>query len=337
MTPQERLLCIRRYGPRRPILRHILEVLSFWDSNAGQLVYGGTLEADTGYSDRAIRDALRDLVVLGWLRPEIGPNLTDPRLESKNQYGPAPRPRVHGHLGGCMPGSGKGVGRKTRYWITYRTSVADEPPPCRKVGRGNGAPPEGGTGRRDPEPIDPERGNGAPIRGKRAPDKGAPRSPDPLCNPVSIQYRGDTPPLPPLEGQESASPYGESNSLLGAVAPADPVPLAPEGSAETQGMPQQEAQAETGADPDLRTLWRTIVADLKATGSTPIAIRLWLDIPTVRPLTLAGGTLHLAVPTVRYADEIGRRFAATICAAAAARGAALSSLICHPDALESAA
>lgn len=184
----DRLAIVRKNGPRRHTLRHMLEWLVSQDSNPGQWVYAGTMHDDTRLSERCIRDGLRDLVLLGWLVPEIEAGTDDRTIG-----------RTHGHMGGCRIG---GKGCCTRYRIVYLATRADEPAPRRKVKRGHGAPQEPGTGRResDPEtsPADPTSRQGAPETGQGAPNKGAPRAPDPLhtIHKGSV-IGGDTPPTPP--------------------------------------------------------------------------------------------------------------------------------------------
>jgi len=219
-----RMAAVRERGPRRPLLRHVLLCLALYDTSEDPWVFGGRLEQETGYSDRAIRRALRELVLMGWIEPQTPPNPEDWRQLSRNQHvgGPwqaeAP-PRVHGHLGGCLPG---GKGCRTRYRILYPAQPGAERPPGRNVGkgergatRGNGGPDDqGGT-----PPSDPStRGNGGPTRGNGGPNKGEPRSPDWVSEREEEGSGGAAPPLPPGGGRPPGRQRSERAHAPGAPA-----------------------------------------------------------------------------------------------------------------------
>lgn len=331
MDYKQRLQLVRDFGPRRPLLRHVLLCLALWDTQADRLVYGGRLEHETGYSERAIRQALRDLVLMGWLQPEVAPR---GGLDSKNQYGEAPAPRVHGHTGGCRAG---GIGFKTRYFITYRTTPPGEPLPARKVAKGErGAPIEGGTGRRSTAPDVPGRGNGAPQKGEAgAAEGGAP------CPRLGIErdrereMAGGYPPLPP----------GDVVAPLTSPVPSDPdregLPLAagaaegPQGSLCGPGGPEatQGREAIGGARQAkaLRERWPQVVQRMAAANrDNCTGIRLWLATPKVQPLELRGSILYVQVPSVVWAQNL-TTYAAQLCAIVSSLIAVCSTLVCQPQ------
>jgi hypothetical protein len=326
----KRMELVRLYGPRRPILRAILLCLALYDNQDDHLVYGGRLQEETGYCERAIRYALRELVAMGWLKPEKAPNPADHRQVSRNQYTggiyqSAAAERVHGHLGGCRPG---GEGAKTRYYITYRTERAAERPRGRNVAKGErGAPLKGARGAAADQTEAPTRGHPVPTRGHPVPNKGAPRAPDSRSEIEIDCDAGGGPPGPPKDGV-TGSPYGEPPSLS-RQGPQDRLPGAdaPEGPQGHQDMPTRGRQ--------LRNRWREVL-DLvsQATGDDP-GVKLWLRTAKVHPIEITADIVHVRVPTVLAAEKCGR-YAAQLCAAVSALVHPVTTAVYHP-AQESAA
>lgn len=330
MDYKQRLQLVRDFGPRRPLLRHVLLCLALWDTQADRLVYGGRLEHETGYSERAIRQALRDLVILGWLQPEVEPR---DGLDSKNQYGEAPSPRVHGHTGGCRAG---GIGFKTRYFITYRTTPTAEPPRGRKVAKGErGAPIQGGTGRRSTAPDVPGRGNGAPQKGAAGAEQGgAPFPRFSFERGIEKDMAGGVPPLPPSEvvaPSTSPAPDDPDRGGLPLAAGAADCPqgslCGPVGPEATQGM---EAQGGARQSRQLLARWPDVVQRMATTNRDNITgIRLWVATPKVQPIELRGSILHVQVPSVTWAQNL-EKYAAQLCAIVASLVSPCSTLVCHP-------
>lgn len=102
-----RLRWIMCYGPKVPVLRHVLQTMAWHDDDQGRDCYAAvdTLAAETALSERTIQYALADLVACGWVAPEL----------------PADRPdRYHANPGGRT--------RSTRYRVIYRDQpTAPEP------------------------------------------------------------------------------------------------------------------------------------------------------------------------------------------------------------------
>lgn len=307
MDYKQRLQAVRDFGPRRPILRHVLLCLVLWDTGEDRLVYGGRLEHETGYTDRAIRRALRELVECGWLQPE---KPARDGLDSKNQYGEAPRARVHGHTGGCLPG---GVGHKTRYFVTYRSSPCQEPKRGRNVAKGErGSPIQGGTGVRSDPPIVPGRGNGGPEKGERGSEQGGTAFPRlDIEREIEREMAGGYPPLPP----------GEVVAPDTSPAPDDPdrggLPLAAAGAADCpqgsllgpdgpEGRPSQEGQGGLRQAKRLRQCWADVVQRMRSHHPEVTAIRLWLDTPKVEPVEIRGTILYVRVPSPVWARNLDR-------------------------------
>lgn len=312
---------LRLNGPRSPVQRFIMRVLAGFDKTGHDWVFGGTLEDDTGYSDRAIRENLRQLVIAGHLEPECGPSDTLPL--PRNQYGTITRKRVHSHLGGCRPGTHEG--EKTRYRIIYRDHPPVEAPRTgrRKAKKGErGSPIEGGMGLRtdggDTPLHDQRRGNGAPRRGNGAPNKGEPASPDREEKEID-RDAGGTPPYPP-EGGEPVAPYGAPEPPLAANAALGPAaaPLVA-----IQDTLAQEGKA-------LRLVWDAVVRQIQIDQPEDMGVRLWLS-RRVQPMHLADGVLHLTCPSPRYAANIYDRYAPALCALLSTRVAPVASIVCHPQ------
>lgn len=328
MDYTERMKALRERGPRRPLLRHVLLCLVLYDTSKDPWVFGGRLEQETGYSDRAIREALRELVLLGWIEPQTPPNGEDWRQLSRNQYvggpwQPEARPRVHGHLGGCMPG---GTGCKTRYRILYPEHPAAERPRGRKSGkgergatRGNGAPPTTGG---DTPATDHTRGNGAPPRGNGAPNKGEPRSPDWGSESDPEGSGGDAPPSP--QAGAPGSPYGDPGALLPAAGAAG---QGPQGSLPGADAPEGR-QATGGA---IRQHWSTVLDHVAQATGNAAGVGLWLRTAKVYPIELdARGVLHVRVPSLSWSISASR-FALPLAAAVARLGYRVESTHFHPS------
>ncbi len=316
MDYQQRIKLVREFGPRRPLLRHVLLCLALWDTQADRLVYGGRLEHETGYTERAIRNALRELVELGWLQPEVPPR---DGLDSRNQYGEAAKQRVHGHTGGCKAG---GVGFKTRYFITYRTTPCGEP--LRRKGERR-APMEGGTPFRAADASDPGRGNAVPNKGERRSEQGGTPCPRfDIERDIQRDMAGGYPPLPPGEVVEAAPlPLAAADAADGPQGSL-PGPVGPEGS---QG---REAQGGARQAKALRARWPDVVQRMtEANADNPTGIRLWLATPKVQPLELRGSILHVQVPSVTWAQNLDR-YAAQLVAIVASIVSACSTVVFHP-------
>lgn len=328
-----RMAAVRERGPRRPLLRHVLLCLALYDTSDDPWVFGGRLEQETGYSDRAIREALRELVIIGWIEPQTPANGEDWRQLSRNQHvggpwQPEARPRVHGHLGGCMPG---GTGCRTRYRILYPEQPGAERPRGRKVAkgergaaRGNGAPPTTGGG--TPLPTTP-RGNGAPPRGNGAPNKGEPASPDWVSERERKRSGGDAPPSP--QAAAPGSPYGDPGALLPAAGAAG---HCPQGRLPGAGAPagSQGSRSTTGGA--IRQRWPTVLDGVADALGDSVGVRIWLRSPRVYPIEIdAAGSLHVRVPTVAWATSCDR-FAAAIAAAVARLGLPCAAVQFHPAA-----
>jgi hypothetical protein len=269
-------------------------------------------------------------VIMGWLQPEVAPR---DGLDSKNQYGEARAPRVHGHTGGCRAG---GVGFKTRYFITYRTSPPGEPLPARKVKKGErGAPIEGGTGRRSTTPDVPGRGNGAPQKGEAgAAEGGAPFPRLDIERDREREMAGGYPPLPPSEVvAPSTSPAPDDPDrgglplAAGAADCTQGILCGPVGPEATQGM---EAQGGARQSRQLLARWSDVVQRMAAANRDNITgIRLWLASPKVQPMELRGSILHVQVPSVTWAQNL-EKYAAQLCAIVASLVSPCSTLVCHP-------
>lgn len=325
MDYKTRMELVRLNGPRRPLLRHVLLVLALYDGEDGDLVFGGRLEQETGYSDRAIRGALRQLVLMGWLKPEKAASASDPRMVSCNQYGASANDRVHGHLGGCRAG---GKGARTRYWITYRSEPAPEPERKRKAKKGErGAAQEGGTGRRDLPPCDDTRGNGAPWKGERGANKGEPRSPYTVLNRDRKIDAGGIPPPPPSEAG-SGPPYGGPGSPLAAADAAD----CPQDSLPGADAPDcpQGTQDRPGGARQLRERWPDVIATVRDREAEKTGIRLWLDTPKVKPLHVTGPVLHVGVPSIHFVKALGRYSASIATAVSDLAGLPVEAVVYHP-------
>lgn len=341
-----RMAAVRERGPRRPLLRHVLLCLALYDTSEDPWVFGGRLEQETGYSDRAIREALRELVLLGWIEPQTPANGEDWRQVSRNQHRGGPwqpeaRPRVHGHLGGCLPG---GTGCRTRYRILYPEHPGAERPRGRKVGkgergatRGNGAPltPGGDT----PLPT-PTRGNGAPTRGNGAPNKGEPRSPDWVSEREEERSGGAAPPSPqavvaPQRASAPGDPLCRGLPLAADAAQCPQGGLPGAGAPEGSGAGAPEGRQATGGV--VRQRWSTMLADVITATGDDIGVKLWLRSAKVYPIEIdQAGALHVRVPTPHWAVNCAR-FAAPLAEAAARLGFPCSSTHFHPAAADAAA
>lgn len=313
----ERINCIRDNGPQQPLLRFVLLCLALWDKTGDDWVFGGRLVQETGYSERAVREALRCLVLLGWLRPEKGPSSTLPA--SQNQYGAINRQRVHSHLGGCRIG---GEGNKTRYQIAYLTAPVVEPPRGRNVAKGERGAAGGGTGRRYDAFIAQQRGNGAPQRGNGAPNKGAPRSPDREGKEKEIYGGVGTPPTP-RKGGEPVSPYGEPE-------PPQAADAAAVGAAAVQPAPHCPLQFDSQEAEKLQPIWSEALRQLTLDRPTDTGVKLYLINANVRLVKVAGDVAHLLCPTVTWAAQIEMRYAATLVRLLSDIFGPISTLSLHP-------
>ena len=206
MEWHQRVQMIRRYGPRRPILRQVLEWFASYDTDAGRWIHSGKLVPETGLSKRSSAKARADLVRMGWLTPEKAP-----RADSRTAAW------AHGHTGGCREG---GRGNSPLYRIIYQAQPAAEPPRAggRHAARSmHGGPPEVCTGGRPGEPTPDTSVHGGPTGVHGGQDEYAPRA----HHPESIQYiqdGGGTPPYPPEGGEAGASPQGAGAPVWSAAA-----------------------------------------------------------------------------------------------------------------------
>jgi hypothetical protein len=316
MDYKQRLQLARDFGPRRPLLRHVLLCLVLWDTQADRLVYGGRLEHETGYSERAIRKALGELVELGWLQPEVAPR---EGLDSVNQYGESRRPRVHGHTGGCKAG---GIGFKTRYFITYRTSPCGEQLPPKGARR---SPLEGGTAFPHPPADEAGRGNAVPQKGERRAAEGGTAFPRlDIERDREKDMAGGYPPLPPGEVVEAAPLPPAAADAADCPQGSLPGPVGPEA---TQGM---EAQGGARQSRQLAAGWPEVVQRMAAANRDNMTgIRLWIATPKVQPIDLRGAILHLEVPSVLWAQHL-TTYAPQLCAIVASCIGPCSTLVCHP-------
>ena len=229
-TLDKRIEYIREYGPTASVLvpsikagtqprsvsarvlRAVLEVLTYWDTQAGRPdVFRSCagLKHDLGISERQARSALAALVILGWLRPVLPP-------------GPQSASLVHGNQGGRK--------HATEWRIMYPKpgpAVRVSPPRVVKNPDSLSANPDRGSALAvPPSPITP------PVN----PDILAVNPDNLSINPDSMSAHpihilnvsgtgGGYPPPPP--GEEGIPPVGGyaapvlSDGLAGRLSPAD--------------------------------------------------------------------------------------------------------------------
>jgi len=186
MKLAERLTWIRLHGPDSSTLRHLLEVLAWYDADESRPVYPAveTLVAATGYKDRCVRSSLARLVRLGWLVPE------KPARESRPAgVGGREAWWAHGNVGGA--------GNSTRYRLRYLAKTLHDVPqePC--------------TTCRDEIASDGQTLHVIPKTLHDVPDNPARRAGDPSINPLHPSG-GDTPPHPPASTVHTSQPWDAS-------------------------------------------------------------------------------------------------------------------------------
>lgn len=178
MLWHERLKLVRRHGPPSPTQRHLLEVLTSYDDDAGRFVWPGNerLARETGLTGRAVRANLAQLVRCGWLEPEL------PARESR----PTAKP---GHEAWWAHGNTGGRTRSTRYRIRYPT-----PPPGGETRKD--VPQQPGTSFRSDHTGSKQTRNDVHQTRKDVPLNPEGRSGDPSTE-SKIHGEGLPPPPPP--------------------------------------------------------------------------------------------------------------------------------------------